>query len=55
MNFVETKTLDFVKYRDNILNTFATLNILKSHLATLWDTMEKSGYSDEIMQGIVKK
>jgi len=36
MDFVEAKQTDFVKYRDTILNTFGTLNILKSNLATLY-------------------
>ena len=54
MTFVAEKQKDFIIYRDNIINTFATLNILKSHLSTLFQTMDRSGYSDDIMEGIVK-
>ena len=54
LEFVDGREADFDKFRKRVLDTFTRMNIIKSELGSMWESLEVANWSDEIVNGIAK-
>ena len=53
-DFVNERETDFDNFRKRVLDTFTRMNVIKSELGAMWQVLEKSKWSDEVVDGIAK-